>query len=151
MHRRIMSFPSPTLILPHADHSWSSKRHRSFYGNSFTAPTPSISTLQQLGLCISKSFASHVWYASTKFCDHPTVNTPCHHVSVTVPTYADHTRYDPNLNRGCLYSLHFNSYNPNFRMVFIYVDLFFSLFPSMYFCEFLPTTAQGGNRFQKTI
>ena len=51
--------------------------------------------------------------------------------------------------RGCLYSLHFNSYNPNFWMVFIHVDLFFSLFSSTYFCEFLRTTAQGGNRFQK--
>jgi hypothetical protein len=79
MHRRITSFPSPTGILPHADHSWKSQRLRTFYGNSFTAPTPSLSTLQQLGLCVSKSFASHVRYASTKFCDHPTMFSTSSH------------------------------------------------------------------------
>ena len=56
------------------------QRPRFFYGHSFMAPTPSISTIQLLSLCISKSFVSHVWYASLKFSDHPTVvQTPHRH------------------------------------------------------------------------
>jgi hypothetical protein len=94
MLRRITSAPGPTGILPHADSSWKSKRTgHAFFGNSFTAPTPSISTLQQLGLCISKSFASHIRYAVTKYCDHPTVHTPHRTPSpVSVPAYDDHHR-----------------------------------------------------------
>ena len=90
MHRRITTFPSPIGILPHADSTWSTHRTRSFFGHSFTAPTPSIATVQLFGLCISKSFASHIRYASLKFCDHPPVQTPRHAPPVSVPTYVDH-------------------------------------------------------------
>ena len=66
MHRRVTSFPSPIGIFPHADHAWSTTRTRRFFGHSFTAPTPSITTLQHLGLCICKSFASHTFATHQK-------------------------------------------------------------------------------------
>jgi hypothetical protein len=59
MHRWITSFPSLVWILPQADCVWSATRPRTFYGHFFTATTPSLLTLQNLGLCICKSFASH--------------------------------------------------------------------------------------------
>jgi hypothetical protein len=91
MHRRITSAPSPTGIHPHADHTWSTQRSRPFFGHSFTAPTPSISTIQLIGLCLSKSFAAHVRYATLKFCDHhPPVHTTRHIDSVPDPTCVDH-------------------------------------------------------------
>ena len=92
MHRRVTSFPSPIGIFPHADHAWSTTRTRRFFGHSFTAPTPSITTLQHLGLCICKSFASHIRYASKKFCDQPPAHFTRRPDDVTVPPYADHPR-----------------------------------------------------------
>ena len=93
MHRRITSAPSPKGILPHADHTWSTQRSRLFFGHSFTAPTPSISTIQLIGLCISKAFAAHVRYATLKFCDHhPPVHTTGDVDSVPDPTCVDHHR-----------------------------------------------------------
>ena len=92
MHRRITSFPSPIGIFPHADHTWSTTRPRRFFGHSFTAPTPSITTLQHLGLCICKSFASHIRYASKKFCDLPPAHFTRRPDDVSVPPYADHPR-----------------------------------------------------------
>ena len=74
-------------------------------------------------------------------------------IEQTMNSYKNHEFIPPGgvTKRGWLYSLHFNSYNPSFWMVFIYVDPYFSLLPSTYFCEFLPTTAQGANRSQKTL
>ena len=93
MHRRITSFPSPTGILPHADHIWSTTHPGRFYGHSYTAPTPSLSTLQQLGLCISKSFASHIRYAcQNKYRDQPPVHYTRRTDHVPVPPSADHPR-----------------------------------------------------------
>ncbi len=92
MHRRITSFPSPIGIFPHADHTWSTTRPKQYFGHSFTAPTPSITTLQHLGLCICKSFASHIRHASKKFCDQPTAHFTRRPDNVTVPPYADHPR-----------------------------------------------------------
>ena len=92
MHRRITSFPSPVGILPHADRVWSATHTRPFFGHSFTAPTPSMSTLQNLGLCICKSFASHIKYACQKFSDRPPVQNSRRPDPHTVPPLVDHTR-----------------------------------------------------------
>jgi hypothetical protein len=73
MHRWITSFTSPVGFLPHAGRAWSTTRPHTFYGHSFTALTPSLSTVQNLGLCICKSFASHTIYACQKFRDRPPV------------------------------------------------------------------------------
>ena len=90
MHRRVTSFPSPVGILPHADRVWSTTQPRTFYGHSYTAPTPSLSTLQNLGLCICKSFASHIEYACQKFRDRPPVQNSRRPDPHTVPPLVDH-------------------------------------------------------------
>ena len=92
MHRRVTSFPSPVGILPHADRVWSETHTRPFFGHSFTAPTPSMSTLQNLGLCICKSLASHIKYACQKFSDRPPVQNSRRPDPHTVPPLVDHTR-----------------------------------------------------------
>ena len=42
--------PSPIGILRTADCLWKQNKQRPFFGHSYTAPTPSIFTIQQLGL-----------------------------------------------------------------------------------------------------
>ena len=49
--------PCPIGILRTADAIWKQNKTRTFYGYSYTAPTPSIYTIQQLGLGITKGFA----------------------------------------------------------------------------------------------
>ena len=48
--------PCPIGILRTADAIWKQNKTRTFYGYSYTAPTPSIYTIQQLGLGITKGF-----------------------------------------------------------------------------------------------
>ena len=87
MYKRIMTFPCPKGILPLADHNWTHSRTREFFGHSYSSPTPSITTLQDIGLCLSKAFATHIRNATRKFGDRtPTVPRPY----VPVPTYLDH-------------------------------------------------------------
>jgi hypothetical protein len=63
MYKRISTFSSPTGILQLANHNWTIHQPHHFFGHSYSSPTtPSISTLQALGLCISKSFAAHIRY-----------------------------------------------------------------------------------------
>jgi hypothetical protein len=53
--------PCPLGITTSADLRWSqsaSPTRRTFFGNSYTAPTPSLHTLQLLGLNISKAYSS---------------------------------------------------------------------------------------------
>ena len=50
--------PCPIGILQTADAIWKQNKTRTFYGYSYTAPTPSIYTIQQLGLGITKGFAT---------------------------------------------------------------------------------------------
>ncbi len=55
MYKRIMTLPCPKGVLPLADHHWIHTRTREFFGHSYSSPTPSITTLQNIGLCISKA------------------------------------------------------------------------------------------------
>ena len=57
MYEQASKPPCTLGILTSADFFWKqsdSPTRRTFYGNSYTAPTPSIHTIQQLGLAISK-------------------------------------------------------------------------------------------------
>ena len=49
-----------------------SPTQRTFYGNSYTAPTPSIHIIQQLGLTISKSYSTLLTNATRTFQRPPT-------------------------------------------------------------------------------
>ena len=84
MYSRLLQYPSPKGILLLAEHNWRNSPTRRFYDNSYLAPTPSITTIQKLGLSITKAFALHIQYASRKFIDRP-VHTPT--VDVPNPTY----------------------------------------------------------------
>jgi hypothetical protein len=98
MYKCITTFPSPTGILQLSNHTWTIQQPCCFFGHSYSSPTPSISTLQALGHCISKSFAAHIHYATCCFCDHPPAHIPHPTVHILAPTYADHQRKDPILN-----------------------------------------------------
>ena len=60
MFKRATSHPSPIGILKTADAMWKSNPTRKFFGYSYTSPTPSIYTTQQLGLGITKAFSTHI-------------------------------------------------------------------------------------------
>jgi len=61
MHERATKHPAPTGILLSADAYWKTHKTRKYYGHSHTAPTaPQISTLQNLGLGITKAFSLHI-------------------------------------------------------------------------------------------
>jgi hypothetical protein len=84
MYSKLFQYPSPKGILRLAEHNWSTSPTRRFYDNSYLAPTPSITTIQKLGLSITKAFALHIRYASRKFVDHPAHTLP---PSVLNPSY----------------------------------------------------------------
>jgi len=73
MYSKITTFPSPKGILKLADQNWKISKTRAFYGHSYSAPTPTIHTLQQFGLTIIKAFAIHIHYARRRFIDHPVI------------------------------------------------------------------------------
>ncbi len=58
----------PLGILKTADHIWKKTKNRQFFGYSYTAPSPSIYTIQKLGLGITKAFTTHIRNA-TKACE----------------------------------------------------------------------------------
>ena len=60
MLRRATSSPSPIGILRTANANWNRNKLRTFYGHSYTAPTPSIYTIHQLGLGITKAYSVHI-------------------------------------------------------------------------------------------
>jgi len=60
MFAKSTNLPSPIGILRTADCLWKQNKQRSFFGHSYTAPTPSIFTIQQLGLGITKAFTTHI-------------------------------------------------------------------------------------------
>ena len=64
--------PCPIGILQSADTIWKLTKTRPFYGYSYTAPTPSIYTIQQLGLGITKGFATLLRHATKISCPHRT-------------------------------------------------------------------------------
>jgi hypothetical protein len=54
-----------------ANHNWSLHPKRRFYGHSYLAPTPPITTIQSLGVSLTKAFAHHFRYASQKLIASP--------------------------------------------------------------------------------
>jgi hypothetical protein len=52
--------PCPIGILQTADSIWKSNKLQQFFGYSYSLPTPSIHTIQQLGLNITKAFTAHI-------------------------------------------------------------------------------------------
>ena len=72
--------PCPTGILNTADTIWKHNKSRTFFGYSYTAPTPSIHTIQQLGLGITKGFSILLRNAIRISTPHPaTLPTSCNH------------------------------------------------------------------------
>ncbi len=63
--------PCPIGILRTADAIWKANKTRTFYGHSYTAPTPSIYTIQQLGLGITKGFSILLRNATKISTPHP--------------------------------------------------------------------------------
>jgi hypothetical protein len=57
----------PLGILRTADANWKLNKNRNFFGFSYTAPTPTIYTIQQLGLGITKAYSLHIRNASKQF------------------------------------------------------------------------------------
>jgi hypothetical protein len=78
MYSKIMRFPSPKGVLTLADHNWKTTSTRQFYGHSYSAPTPTITALQHLGLTITKAFALYIHYATKKLHDHSFPTPPPH-------------------------------------------------------------------------
>jgi hypothetical protein len=62
MYDRATTFPSPLGILHTADHHWNSKKTRQhqFFGHSHTAPTPSITINEEIGLTLTKAYSHHI-------------------------------------------------------------------------------------------
>jgi len=58
MFSKITTHPCPIVILKTADVLWKENKTRKFFGHSYTAPTPSLHTIQQLGLGITKAFTT---------------------------------------------------------------------------------------------
>jgi hypothetical protein len=54
------------------------------YIHSFSAPTPRINTLQQIGLTITKAFAIHIRHARRRFLDHSAITLV---LDTTIPLY----------------------------------------------------------------
>ncbi len=79
MHKRASQPPCPLGILASADLQWkqsASPTRRTFFGNSYTAPTPSLHTLQLLGLSISKAYSTLLCNATCMFQLHTTPTAP---------------------------------------------------------------------------
>ena len=86
MYSKLLSFPSPKGLFKLADHNWKANPSRRFFGHSYSAPTPSITTIQQLGLSITKAFAVHFRYSFRRIKDHASHSPP---PRVSVPFYSD--------------------------------------------------------------
>ena len=72
MYHKITHFPSLNG-LKLADHNWKFTQKRCFYGHSYSAPTPMINTLQQIGLTTTKTFAIHIRHAGRRFLDYSVI------------------------------------------------------------------------------
>ncbi len=64
MYTKLLQYPSLKGILLLTNHNWVLHPTQHFYGHSYLAPTPSITTVQSLGVSLTKAFAHHVQYAS---------------------------------------------------------------------------------------
>ena len=78
MYERASQPPCSLGILTSADLQWvqsASPTQQTFFGNSYTAPTPSLHTLKLIGLSISKVNSSLLCNATHTFQLHPTAPT----------------------------------------------------------------------------
>jgi hypothetical protein len=89
MFHKVTTDPCPLEILQTADHIWKSTKQRNFFGYSYTAPTPSIFTIQQLGLGITKAFTTHIKNAIKNY-------TPYKHTEGTTHTHNTDVQLDKN-------------------------------------------------------
>ena len=64
MYTKLLQYPIPKGILLLANHNWSLYPTRRFYGHSYLAPTPSITTAQSLGFSLTKKHLPTTFYAS---------------------------------------------------------------------------------------
>ena len=72
MYKRATSIPAPCGILIEADNNWKQiKKTQSitqrFFGHSYMAPTPSITTVQQIGIGITHAYSSLILKATQNF------------------------------------------------------------------------------------
>ena len=67
MYDRAVNAPCPTGILTTASVFWQQSNPKSFYGHSYTAPTPKEFALGKIGLAITKAYALHIRNANKKF------------------------------------------------------------------------------------
>ena len=74
MYERATSIPAPSGILLEADYYWkhtqktqSTSTIRRFFGRSYMAPTPSITTIQQIGIGIAHAYSSLLLKATQNF------------------------------------------------------------------------------------
>jgi len=72
MYERATSLPAPSGILLEADHHWKHTQRtqpttRRFFGRSYMAPTPSITTIQQIGIGIAHAYSSLLLKATQNF------------------------------------------------------------------------------------
>jgi hypothetical protein len=66
--------PCPFGILHTTGFNWKSNKTKQFFGYSYSSPTPSIHTIQQLGLGITMAFMAHIRNAT-----HPLTTSPSAH------------------------------------------------------------------------
>ena len=57
---KITRHPCPIGIFKTADAMWKTTKTRAFFDTNYTSPTPSVYMTQQLGLGITKAFATHI-------------------------------------------------------------------------------------------
>ena len=74
MYHRITNPPAPLGIVNTANAHWAKTRTRTFFGYSYTAPTPREYILQKLGLVIVKAMATHLRNSFRKHGRHPNPN-----------------------------------------------------------------------------
>jgi len=72
MYERATSIPAPSGILLEGDHNWKHTQQtqsprRRFFGHSYMAPTPSITTTQQIGIGIAHAHSSLLLKATQNF------------------------------------------------------------------------------------
>ena len=72
MYEKATSIPAPCGILIEADNNWkeiqkTQSTTRRFFGHSYMAPTPSITTIQQIGIGIAHAYSSLMLKATQNF------------------------------------------------------------------------------------
>ena len=67
MYDMAVNPPCPTGILTTASIKWQQSNPSTFYGHSYTAPTPKEYTMGRIGLTITKAFALQIRNANQKF------------------------------------------------------------------------------------